>query len=68
MTATDSDTPGTRRKGGGIGGVFEVRRGAEKEEGIEVRSRGKITKGAPDCVGGHMRAHWAETPHGFGPR
>ena len=26
-------------------------------EGIDVRSRGKSTKGAPDGVGGHTRAH-----------
>ena len=32
-------------------------RSSGKEEEIEVRTRGRKGKGAPDCVGSHMCAH-----------
>ena len=34
-----------------------MRRSGEKEEGIEVRMRGRNVKGAPYCVGSHMHSH-----------
>ena len=47
-------TPGTKGRDGGRQGVQEAR-------GVRMRRRG--AKGAPDCVGSHMRAHGSGFVH-----